>query len=29
MQVGRDRGGFYSYPWPEQLIGADIPTSIT
>jgi hypothetical protein len=24
MQVGRDRGGFYSYTWLENLIGADI-----
>jgi hypothetical protein len=24
MQVGRDRGGFYSYSWLENLIGADI-----
>lgn len=24
MQVGRERGGFYSYTWLENLIGADI-----
>jgi hypothetical protein len=24
MQIGRDRGGFYSYTWLETLIGADI-----
>ena len=24
MQIGRDRGGFYSYTWLENLIGADI-----
>jgi hypothetical protein len=24
MQVGRDRGGFYSYTWLENLVGADI-----
>jgi hypothetical protein len=24
MQIGRDRGGFYSYAWLENLIGADI-----
>jgi hypothetical protein len=24
MQIGRDRGGFYSYSWLENLIGADI-----
>ena len=24
MQVGRERGGFYSYTWLEKLIGADI-----
>jgi hypothetical protein len=24
MQVGRERGGFYSYAWLENLIGADI-----
>lgn len=24
MQVGRERGGFYSYTWLETLIGADI-----
>jgi hypothetical protein len=24
MQVGRDRGGFYSYTWLENLIGAGI-----
>jgi hypothetical protein len=24
MQVGRDRGGFYSYTWLENLMGADI-----
>jgi hypothetical protein len=23
-QVGRERGGFYSYAWLENLIGADI-----
>jgi hypothetical protein len=24
MQIGRDRGGFYSYTWLENLVGADI-----
>ena len=24
MQVGRERGGFYSYTWLENLIGANI-----
>jgi hypothetical protein len=24
MQIGRERGGFYSYSWLENLIGADI-----
>jgi hypothetical protein len=24
MQVGRERGGFYSYTWLENVIGADI-----
>jgi hypothetical protein len=24
MQVGRERGGFYSYTWLENLVGADI-----
>lgn len=24
MQIGRERGGFYSYTWLENLIGADI-----
>jgi hypothetical protein len=24
MQIGRDRGGFYSYTWLENLVGAEI-----
>jgi hypothetical protein len=24
MQIGRERGGFYSSAWLENLIGADI-----
>ena len=24
MQIGRDRGGFYSHTWLENLVGADI-----
>ncbi|MFC4247270.1 hypothetical protein ACFOZ7_09715 [Natribaculum luteum] len=27
VQIGQDRGGFYSYDWLENLIGADIHTA--